>query len=153
MFKGTLKTLYDGVRPNHYSPMKKQGAIILGIGGDNSDWVRKCDRKCFFVRCFFLGFWIRLHYCCDLKDVAFPHASNPSTHHALSHTHTLSLSHKHTHTCPFTFQFMLTTEPSLHIPVTYIFFFYCYLLLLLLLVGYRYLLRGSDDKRLLYRCC
>jgi len=36
--QGTLKTLYDGVRPNHYSPMKKQGAIILGIGGDNSDW-------------------------------------------------------------------------------------------------------------------
>jgi hypothetical protein len=36
---GTLKTLYDGVRPNKsgYTPMKKQGSIILGIGGDNSD--------------------------------------------------------------------------------------------------------------------
>lgn len=36
---GTLKTMYDGVRPNKsgYSPMKKQGSIILGIGGDNSD--------------------------------------------------------------------------------------------------------------------
>jgi hypothetical protein len=33
---GTLKTLYDGARPAGYSPMKKQGAIILGIGGDNS---------------------------------------------------------------------------------------------------------------------
>jgi len=34
---GALKTLYDGPRPNHYQPMKKQGSIILGIGGDNSD--------------------------------------------------------------------------------------------------------------------
>jgi hypothetical protein len=34
---GTLKTMYDGPRPNGYSPMKKQGAIILGIGGDNSN--------------------------------------------------------------------------------------------------------------------
>jgi len=34
---GTLKTLYDGVRPKGYNPMKKQGAIILGIGGDNSN--------------------------------------------------------------------------------------------------------------------
>ena len=35
---GKLKTLYDGVRPDGYHPMRKQGAIILGIGGDNSDW-------------------------------------------------------------------------------------------------------------------
>jgi hypothetical protein len=35
---GKLKLLYDGPRPNGYHPMKKQGAIILGIGGDNSDW-------------------------------------------------------------------------------------------------------------------
>jgi hypothetical protein len=36
---GTLKTLYEGARPttNGYNPMKKQGAIILGIGGDNSN--------------------------------------------------------------------------------------------------------------------
>ena len=34
---GALQTVYDGPRPAHYSPMKKQGAIILGIGGDNSD--------------------------------------------------------------------------------------------------------------------
>ena len=34
---GGLKTLYEGVRPRGYEPMKKQGAIILGIGGDNSD--------------------------------------------------------------------------------------------------------------------
>jgi hypothetical protein len=33
---GTLKTMYEGPRPKGYSPMKKQGAIILGIGGDNS---------------------------------------------------------------------------------------------------------------------
>jgi non-reducing end alpha-L-arabinofuranosidase len=36
--QGTLTTMYDGPRPNGYQPMKKQGAIILGIGGDNSDW-------------------------------------------------------------------------------------------------------------------
>jgi hypothetical protein len=35
---GTLKTMYDGARPSSsYNPMKKQGAIILGIGGDNSN--------------------------------------------------------------------------------------------------------------------
>jgi hypothetical protein len=33
---GTLTSFYDGVRPNGYNPMKKQGAIILGIGGDNT---------------------------------------------------------------------------------------------------------------------
>ena len=33
---GTLATKYDGARPAGYSPQKKQGAIILGIGGDNS---------------------------------------------------------------------------------------------------------------------
>ncbi len=31
---GSLFTLYDGSLPNGYSPMKKQGAIILGSGGD-----------------------------------------------------------------------------------------------------------------------
>ena len=36
--KNSFKTLYDGPRPPTYNPMKKQGAIILGIGGDNSDW-------------------------------------------------------------------------------------------------------------------
>lgn len=34
---GPLKTLYEGKRPPNYDPMKKQGAIILGIGGDNSN--------------------------------------------------------------------------------------------------------------------
>ena len=34
---GALSTLYEGPTPAGYSPMKKQGAIILGIGGDNSD--------------------------------------------------------------------------------------------------------------------
>jgi hypothetical protein len=33
---GALKTMYTGARPSGYSPMKKQGAIVLGIGGDNS---------------------------------------------------------------------------------------------------------------------
>jgi hypothetical protein len=34
---GTLKTMYDGPRPSGgYNPMRKEGAIILGVGGDNS---------------------------------------------------------------------------------------------------------------------
>jgi hypothetical protein len=33
---GSLKTMYDGPRPTGYNPMKKEGALILGIGGDNS---------------------------------------------------------------------------------------------------------------------
>jgi len=35
---GGLSTFYNGVRPNvpGYNPMHKEGAIILGIGGDNS---------------------------------------------------------------------------------------------------------------------
>mmetsp|Transcript_37107 Transcript_37107/g.102405 ORF Transcript_37107/g.102405 Transcript_37107/m.102405 type:complete len:232 (+) Transcript_37107:487-1182(+) len=33
---GTLQTLHEGARPAGYATMKKQGAIILGIGGDNS---------------------------------------------------------------------------------------------------------------------
>jgi hypothetical protein len=31
---GNLSTLWDGSLPNGYSPMKKQGAIVLGSGGD-----------------------------------------------------------------------------------------------------------------------
>jgi hypothetical protein len=31
---GSLYTLWDGNLPNGYSPMKKQGAIVLGSGGD-----------------------------------------------------------------------------------------------------------------------
>ncbi|MCL2450166.1 MAG: hypothetical protein FWD17_14560 [Polyangiaceae bacterium] len=34
---GALTTMYDGARPKGYATMKKQGAIILGIGGDNSN--------------------------------------------------------------------------------------------------------------------
>ena len=35
---GTLPTKWDGVRPSPgYSPKKKQGAIILGTGGDGSN--------------------------------------------------------------------------------------------------------------------
>jgi hypothetical protein len=33
---GTLAVKYDGARPPGYSPQKKEGAIILGTGGDNS---------------------------------------------------------------------------------------------------------------------
>ncbi len=34
-----IKEMYDGIRPATlgYVPMKKQGSVILGIGGDNSD--------------------------------------------------------------------------------------------------------------------
>ena len=35
---GLLMTLFDGPRPEGYNPMSKQGAIVLGIGGDNSDY-------------------------------------------------------------------------------------------------------------------
>ncbi|KAK6329628.1 hypothetical protein TWF730_006176 [Orbilia blumenaviensis] len=36
---GSLSTFYNGKRPNAsgYNPMKKEGAILLGIGGDNSN--------------------------------------------------------------------------------------------------------------------
>merc|ERR1712032_451227 len=34
---GPLKKLYDGERPVGYTRMEKQGAIILGVGGDNSN--------------------------------------------------------------------------------------------------------------------
>jgi hypothetical protein len=33
---GPLQTTWDGKRPPRYSPMKKQGAIVLGTGGDGS---------------------------------------------------------------------------------------------------------------------
>jgi hypothetical protein len=33
---GSLQTTWDGKRPNGYSPMKKQGVIVLGTGGDGS---------------------------------------------------------------------------------------------------------------------
>jgi hypothetical protein len=34
-----IKEMYDGIRPEKpgYVPMQKQGSVILGIGGDNSD--------------------------------------------------------------------------------------------------------------------
>ena len=36
---GKLATMYDGIRPAKpgYVPMQKQGSLILGIGGDNSN--------------------------------------------------------------------------------------------------------------------
>jgi len=36
--QGDLFTLYDGALPAGYSPMKKEGGIILGTGGDDSSW-------------------------------------------------------------------------------------------------------------------
>lgn len=34
---GELSTYYDGQRPNGYTTMVKEGAIVLGIGGDNGN--------------------------------------------------------------------------------------------------------------------
>jgi hypothetical protein len=35
--QGKLMLMYDGPRPSpSYQPMKKQGGLILGIGGDNT---------------------------------------------------------------------------------------------------------------------
>jgi hypothetical protein len=36
--EGGLTTLYDGNLPDGYAPMKKEGGIILGTGGDDSSW-------------------------------------------------------------------------------------------------------------------
>jgi hypothetical protein len=35
---GGLNTTYSGALPAGYAPMHQEGAIILGIGGDNSNW-------------------------------------------------------------------------------------------------------------------
>jgi hypothetical protein len=35
---GKLDVKWDGPRPSGYSPKQLQGAIILGTGGDGSDW-------------------------------------------------------------------------------------------------------------------
>lgn len=38
---GSLSTYYSGRRPNNgYNPMQKEGAILLGVGGDNSNWAQ-----------------------------------------------------------------------------------------------------------------
>ena len=34
----SLETVYDGPRPTGYEQSKKEGAIVLGVGGDNSPW-------------------------------------------------------------------------------------------------------------------
>jgi non-reducing end alpha-L-arabinofuranosidase len=51
---GGLKTMYDGARPTTtgYNPMKKEGAIILGIGGDNSN----TSQGTFFEGCMTAGY-------------------------------------------------------------------------------------------------
>jgi non-reducing end alpha-L-arabinofuranosidase len=33
---GGLNTIYSGVLPRGYAPMRQEGAIVLGVGGDNS---------------------------------------------------------------------------------------------------------------------
>jgi hypothetical protein len=35
---GSLMTMYNGALPPGYSPMHKEGGIILGTGGDDSSW-------------------------------------------------------------------------------------------------------------------
>lgn len=54
---GSLTTLYDGVRPARiaagpYDPMRKEGAIVLGVGGDNSH----TGEGTFFEGCIVAGF-------------------------------------------------------------------------------------------------
>lgn len=40
----SLKTMYDGPRPPGYQPMHKEGALILGMGGDNVDKRKKLSQ-------------------------------------------------------------------------------------------------------------
>ena len=49
---GALVTEYDGSRPAGYSPMAKQGAIVMGVGGDNSH----SGEGTFFEGCITSGF-------------------------------------------------------------------------------------------------
>merc|ERR1719456_2080167 len=35
---GRLKSLFEGERPIGYTKMRKQGGIVLGVGGDNPNW-------------------------------------------------------------------------------------------------------------------
>jgi hypothetical protein len=35
---GQLQVKWNGARPPGYSPMKKEGAIVLGTGGDGSNY-------------------------------------------------------------------------------------------------------------------
>ena len=49
---GSLTTMYDGTRPAGYNPMKKQGAIVLGVGGNNS----YTGQGTFFEGCIVTGY-------------------------------------------------------------------------------------------------
>ena len=42
---GILTTMYDGARPSGYTTMKKQGAIVLGIGATTVTTVRDISSK------------------------------------------------------------------------------------------------------------
>jgi non-reducing end alpha-L-arabinofuranosidase len=48
---GALVTMFNGKRPSGYTPMLKQGAIILGTGGDGSDY----GKGTFFEGCMTSG--------------------------------------------------------------------------------------------------
>ena len=68
-----LMTLYEGPRPQPaYNPMKKQGAIILGTGGDNSNWA---------VGTFFEGV-MASGFSTDATDLAV-HANIAAAHYKL----------------------------------------------------------------------
>jgi len=49
---GSLTTMYDGPRPTGYNPMKKQGAIVLGVGGSNN----YAGQGTFFEGCIVTGY-------------------------------------------------------------------------------------------------
>lgn len=86
---GKLKTLYDGARPPHYQPMKKQGSIILGIGGDNSDSAHGT----------FYEARSRLYF-------------TPSRVHV--HAVSVSLSHRPSYRPPLPVSLLLSLSPSLY---------------------------------------
>jgi hypothetical protein len=57
---GGLATFWDGARAPGYAPMKKQGALLLGVGGDNSNRA---------VGTFYEGAVVS-HYTTDATDAA-----------------------------------------------------------------------------------
>src|SRR4029078_7869227 len=53
---GGLSTLWDGNLPPGYSPMKKQGAIILGSGGDCCNGNTNQSQGTFYEGAIFAGY-------------------------------------------------------------------------------------------------
>jgi|EP01047_Picozoa_sp_COSAG01_P039660 hypothetical protein len=105
---GEMATMYDGPRPDpklsccdkppwHYQPMLKQGAIILGTGGDNSNGAegRRDHPSCLYARLAdqsllyrsdLTHFWSarrkflrRLH--CHRRDIRRDRQRHPNQHH------------------------------------------------------------------------